>query len=302
MKETVESKSKQLEDKSNKLKQVSVTLEKKVEALAERDKLFNVCDSVIIANRMESTEEVCSPPPVESTVSSDDSDSNGESDTDISEHLKDNLELTTEVEETATEQNTEKTKLEGQILELDSIIKELDTIEDNVEIEENVVECEENEKVEYRHDSEHQIEVSQDILDHNKRFFDGFESESETDSEDEQEPTVDAESENCLEVERGATVELSLDENVEKIVDIEKLEMSLLNKGEDSGEAAEGSASDIESDHEEKAEHGMRVSKGKSLQMTDDPIVGSDSDSDQDDVEESNDDIVAAPSCYQDLV
>ena len=63
---------------------------------------------------------------------------------------------------------------------------------------------EENEEEENRHDSEHQIEGSQDILDHNKRFFDGW----------------------------------------------------------------------------------MRVLKDEFLQMTEDPIVGYDSDSDQHDVEE----------------
>ena len=167
-------------------------------------------------------------------------------------------------------------KLEGNILELDSIIKELDTtIQDNDEI----VVSEENEEEEYRHESQHKIEGSQDILDHNKRFFDGFESESDTDSEDEPEPMVDAESENGLEVNREATVEMSLYENVEIIVDIEKVEMSLLNESEDSGEMAEGYTSDIESDHEEKAEHRMIVLKGKFLQMTEVPIVGSDSDS-----------------------
>ena len=74
-------------------------------------------------------------------------------------------------------------------------------------------------------------------------------------------------------------MKLSLYENVEIIVDIEKVEMSLLNESEDSGEMAEGYTSDIESDHEEKAEHRMIVLKGKFLQMTEVPIVGSDSDS-----------------------
>lgn len=158
-----------------------------------------MCDSFTNANRMESAEEGCSPVPVAGTVSSDDGesdDSDDESDTDNSnEHLKDNLELTPAVKETATEHNSEKIKLEGQFFELDSIIKELDTIQNNDEIEENVV-SEENEEEENRHDSEHQIEGSQDILDHNKRFHDGFESESDKDSEDELEPMVDAESEN----------------------------------------------------------------------------------------------------------
>ena len=131
---------------------------------------MNAGDSFTNANRMESAEEGCSPVPVAGTVSSDDGESD---DTDNSnEHLKDNLELTPAVKETATEHNSEKMKLEGQFFELDSIIKELDTIQNNDEIEENVV-SEENEEEENRHDSEHQIEGSQDILDHNKRFFDG---------------------------------------------------------------------------------------------------------------------------------
>ena len=93
---------------------------------------MNAGDSFTNANRMESAEEGCSPVPVAGTVSSDDGESD---DADNSnEHLKDNLELTPAVKETATEHHLEKMKLEGQILELDIIIKEFDTIQDSDEI------------------------------------------------------------------------------------------------------------------------------------------------------------------------